>query len=173
MKSDEESKLLKKIKTEIFHYILIVDDCTLDNKYLILLITLLELTVLQYFYINPRYTHLNNFAVFQQYFFNIDSYLFHIQSFANSTLTIIVLAFYPFVMVLVYLIKKLNKNKLLKFILQVTIFIFPLLSVKIVIEFIRCLSNNLYLYITIPLGLISLGFGGLICVLTKRLHRYI
>jgi len=57
--------------------------------------------------------------------------------------------------------------------LQVAIFIFPLLSVKILIELIRCFSNNMYLYITIPLGLIGLGFGGLISVLTKRLDRYI
>jgi hypothetical protein len=76
-------------------------------------------------------------------------------------------------MVLVYLIRKLNKNKLLEFILHVAIFIFPLISVKVLIECIRCWSNNQYLYITIPLGTISLVFGGLISILTKRLYRYI
>lgn len=76
-------------------------------------------------------------------------------------------------MLLVYLMKKLNKNKLIKFILQASIFIFPLLSVKIMVELIHSLSHSLYLYITIPLGLITIAFGGLIFLLNKRLHRYL
>lgn len=157
----------------MFYYVLIIDDCTVTNKYLVLLITILELSILQYFYINTDFTYLKNFTLFSQYFRILSSYFFHIQPFTNSMFTAVLLTFYPLVMIVVYLAKKLNNNKLLKIIVQIANYIFPLLSVKITIEFIHALTNQIYLYICLPMGLLSIAFGVLLLILNKRIHRYI
>lgn len=67
--------------------------------------------------------------------------------------------------------KKFGPNKLLIPIVQISIYIYPLLWIKIMIELISGLRMGQYLYIVLPFGILNLIFGGALLLLEKKAFR--
>lgn len=93
----------------------------------------LELSFLHYFYINSIFTFLNDHGPFHSYFQSFQNYFVHINTFNSTTLALLVLAIYPIVILITVIIKKLGPNKIFKPIVQIAIYIYPLLQIKIAI----------------------------------------
>lgn len=105
------------------------------------------------------------------YFDNIRPYFIHVYAFETSLLSLLTLTLYPLIMVLVGVIKRFGPNKLMIPIMQVAVFVYPLVWIKIMIELVSSLAKRQYLYLTLPLGLVNLGFGGIILILQGKSFR--
>jgi hypothetical protein len=171
MKFIHAKSRLQLAKQELFDFIFIIDTNQLTNLYLQLASILLELTVLHYFYLNSNFTFLYDHQAFSNYFQSIHAFFIHIYPFSNPTYALLTLSLYPIVAVIALVIKKFGPNKLLVPIVQIAIYIHPLISVKIVIEMINAFSMGTYIYITLPLAVVNLAFGFLVCILSKKTYR--
>lgn len=160
---------LAVVKVWLFQYIFVVDTCTVRNKLFGFLMTVAELSVIAYFYYHPNYSMIT--PLMKNFQDIIQKYVLHIVPFDSSALSILVLSIYPMIMCLVLLLKKIGPVKLLVIFVEIIIYLFPLLAVKILIEMISCIKSNYLPVIAVPLALLSLLFGALILALSGRLHR--
>lgn len=133
----------------------------------------LELSFLHYFYINSIFPFLKDQKAFQMYFQSLQNYFIHINAFNSSTLALLVLAIYPIVMLVTLIIKKIGPNKILRPIVQIGIYVYPLLHIKIAIEFISACGLGKYLFLVVPLGILSFAFGGLLMVISNQSYRVV
>lgn len=76
-------------------------------------------------------------------------------------------------MTVALVLKKFGPIKLLVIPLQITLFLYPLLFIKILIESVSCFQNGYLIYLAVPLSLASLTFGVVVLGLSKRLHRFL
>jgi hypothetical protein len=75
--------------------------------------TVLELTVVHYFYIHPNYPLLHSFSIFQYYFLNIYPFFFHLAPFNNPLYALLLLTLYPLLAALILSIKYVGPNRIL------------------------------------------------------------
>jgi hypothetical protein len=93
----------------------------------------MELTAIHYFYIHPNFTFLTNHALFANYFSSTRQFLLHIHPYGSPALALLTLALYPTVILLTILIKKFGPNKIIVPIVQIAVFLYPLLWIKVII----------------------------------------
>jgi hypothetical protein len=86
-------------------------------------------------------------------------------------LALLGLVLYPLVSLLTVVIKRFGPNKIIVPVVQVAIYLYPLLWVKVLVSLVEGLRAGLYLYLVIPLGLFNLLFGGLVMTLLSRQLR--
>jgi hypothetical protein len=127
--------------------------------------------VVHYFYIHPHFSFLGRRAIFQQYFLNTRHYFLHLCPFASPVLALLALLLYPIVILLTLLIKKLGPNKIIVPVVQVAVFLYPLLWVKVLLSLVEALTAGQYLYLVIPLGVVNLVFAALLFTLLGRQLR--
>ncbi len=159
------------VRQLFFSFLFIIDTNRTQNALLQLTSTILEVTVLHYFYVHPHFTFLANYRLFQNYFSNIYKYIVVIHPFSSANFTLLTLSFYPIIIIIIFFIKKYGPNKILLPLVQISIFLYPLLSIKIMIELINAFLLNAYLYLSIPFGLITLAFGALLSILSGKSYR--
>ena len=173
MKNLKVRSVLSQIKSWIFEYTVVIDMAYSNNQLLALLVTLLELTVLHYYYFNQNYSSLHRYPLYKNYFQNFNKYFFHTTPFSNILFSLLILTFYPFTILIVIIVKKIGQIKILVVVIQTAIFLFPLLFVKIMIETIVVAKSGFFAFIGIPLSLLTIAFGTIILILSNRLHRYL
>ena len=86
-------------------------------------------------------------------------------------MTLLCLALYPLIIMLTIFIKKFGPNKILLPIVQISLFLYPTLWIKLAIELVSALSQGIYLYLVIPLGIINVLFGCVLLMLMGRKAR--
>ena len=91
------------------------------------------MSALHFFYINTHYSQLHHFGIFQNYFDNLNQHYYHIIPFKTPLYSLITFCYYPSVMAVVLFVKKIGPLKLLIVYIQVAVYIYPLLSIKLVI----------------------------------------
>lgn len=133
MRTNGHRSKLQAVKEQLFGFIFILDTSQLTNHYLQITMIVLELSFLHYFYINSIFPFLKDHIVFKLYFQSIQNYFIHINAFNSSTLALLVLAIYPIVILFTLFIKKIGPNKILRPIVQIAIYVYPLLHIKIAI----------------------------------------
>lgn len=158
-------------KRWLFEYIYVVDTCTVTNYYLRLLMTIVELTALAYFYYHPTFSILEEYPLIREYQHIVQSYVLHIVPFGSQALALLMLAFYPALMCVVLLLKRVGPIRPLLVLMQVATYCYPLLAIKIVLETVSCIQNSYLPVAAVPLALLSLCFGTLVLALSGRLHR--
>lgn len=109
----------------------------------------------------------------QQYYQILTTYFLYIVPFQNTMYSVLTLCIYPFVILVILLTKQFGPNKLFLIIIQILNFLYPILSIKIVIAMTNCIIHGKYLYIAIPFGIINLLYGALILYFYSRMHRSI
>ncbi len=173
MKVKDFKQHLAAVKQWLFEYIFIVDAARVTNPYLVFLMTLLELTLFQFYYISPSLTFLRNYELIKSYQDSFMQYIVPIVPFTNEILSLLILLLYPLVMCVTLLIKKVGLLRPLVLIVQLTTYCYPLLVIKIVLETLVCFKASYLLFLVVPLSLLSLLFGAVVLILSGRLHRYI
>lgn len=86
-------------------------------------------------------------------------------------LALLGLVLYPLVILLTVVIKRFGPNKIIVPVVQVAVYLYPLLWVKVVISLVEALRAGQYLYLIIPLGVVNMLFGGLVLTLLGRQLR--
>jgi len=133
MKALGDKSKFQVAKEWLFEYIFIIDSNQFSSKYLLMLMTLLELAIFHYFYINPNYSLLQPFTMFQYYFVNIYPYFFHLTPFNDSFYALLTLMVYPIVALFVLFIKHIGPNRILILVVTILVYVFPLLMIKMLI----------------------------------------
>jgi len=80
---------------------------------------------------------------------------------------------YPIAALLALVIKKIGPNRIILLMVQILVYIYPLIMIKIMVEMISSIKMGQYIYLTLPLGLFSLIFGALLLVIQSKIYRYI
>jgi hypothetical protein len=132
-----------------------------------------ELGVLHYFYLNPVFAFLNSHAIFTAYFQNLRQYFIHAHSFQSPVLALFTLSLYPLVILIAIIVKRFGPNKILVPVVQIAVFLHPILWIKIMIELVSVLATGQFLYLALPLGAINFAFGGILLMLGNRALRMI
>ena len=76
-------------------------------------------------------------------------------------------------MLVMLIVKKIGPIRPLVIVIQLAVYFYPLLSIKLVLETLSCFKSSTLIFLKLPFGLITISIGMLILYLTKRLHRYI
>ena len=173
MSNKEKKKLSFIIKQWLFEYITTSDIYKVTTPYLVILLTFLELSILHFFYIHQSFSFLKRLSLFQQYFDNSQQFFVLLMPFTNPIFSLLLLTFYPLCMLVLFIIKKTGPFKPLVILIQAAAFFFPLISIKMVLEVLEGFKTGEWIFLKVPLGLITMVFGAIILTLTGRLHRLV
>ena len=170
---EKEKSRLHQVKVCVFTVIALIDNTKFKNKILLLVVELLELLVLHYFYINPKYTFLHDFQYFKEYFESIYPQFIIISSQQDFIQNVLFLSILPCLLVIGIFLALVQNNYYVNLLLQTCLLVMGLFNIKIVLEIISLFSmtDSVWVYIGSVMALISILMLGLIFILFERKIR--
>ena len=130
---ERSESTLRWLKQHVFEYVFTLDSNRWEQWWAAWAVVLFELGVVHYFYLHPTHPILHHYALLQHYFDIRGQLMPHLTPFFTPTPSLALLSLYPRIGLLAFIAKVIGPNKIVVTVLQLAIFIHPLLAVKVVI----------------------------------------
>lgn len=159
-----------KIRNLVFDLIFIFSTNSITNRYLLLVLDLLEIVTLPYFYINPIYSHLRRQDLFQIYFQKVHPVLYFNEQNAQVDSYPICLTIFSLCSLLLLFF---NKSTPIALIIITTLLLslIPFFIIRIASEIVNLTIYVLYIKIIGSLFLILTIFA--ICMVLLKYNKFI